>query len=380
MSSRGTKLDLPNRFVTRSTEAFDEALNDDYAENGEPSPRTEFYRDSSKSILTRNESPDVGFEVSINAYRGCEHGCVYCYARPTHEYLGHSAGLDFETKIYVKEDAPHLLRQELANPKYEPKVINLSGITDCYQPAERRFRLTRGCLEVLEEFKNPFSIITKNFLVTRDLDIFKRMAEINGVMVLVTVTSLDAKLAAKLEPRTSQPAYRLKAVETLAKAGIPVGVLMAPVIPGFTDEEIPSVLKAAKDAGASTVHYVPLRLPYGLSVIFENWLEENFPDRKDKVLNRIRDIRGGKINDSSFETRMRGTGIYAEQIRALFHLHVQKNQLNKLHHKLTTEHFKVPESVLLEKELARQEKKHPGQLDLFGPSSASSDSTSKPPK
>jgi DNA repair photolyase len=304
---------------------------------GEERPllRTQFFKDSSRTVLTTNDSPDVGFEASVNPYRGCEHGCIYCFARPTHEYLGLSAGLDFESKIFVKEDAAVLLREKLMSKSWTPKVVQVSGITDCYQPIERKLKITRSVLEVLHEFKNPFSIITKNHLVTRDLDL-------NGVVIYVSVTSLDSSLIERMEPRTSRPMLRLKAIETLAKANINVGAMIAPVIPGLTDHEMPDIIKAIANAGARSVSYVPLRLPYGLGELFEAWATQHFPDRKDKILNRIREFRGGKLNDPNFNSRMRGEGVFAEHLRAMFHLYTKKTGLNSHYTELSTEHFRRP--------------------------------------
>ncbi len=283
-----------------------------------PHPRTEFYRDDTASIVARNESPDVGFEASINPYRGCEHGCAYCYARPTHEFLGLSAGLDFETKIFVKQEAPALLRKKLMSRAWRPTPLALSGVTDAYQPIERRLRVTRGVVEVLAEFRNPLIVITKNHLVTRDVDLFAALAEHDAVRVVVSVTTLDAALARTMEPRTSSPERRLDAIATLARSGVPVGVLMAPVVPGLTDEEVPRVVEAAARAGATSAGYVVLRLPHGVKSIFEEWLAAHYPDRRDKVLARVRALRDGALYQSQFGTRMSGTGIFAEQIGALF--------------------------------------------------------------
>jgi DNA repair photolyase len=290
----------------------------DWDPEQDPLPRTFFLRDHSSQIITSNDSPDIGFEHSVNPYRGCEHGCVYCYARPTHEYLGFSAGLDFETKIMVKEDASKLLRKELSAPGWVPKVIALSGVTDPYQPVERRLKLTRGCLAVLAEFRNPVTIVTKNSLVTRDLDLLAELARYRAVAVFISVTTLDTELRKVLEPRTSPPAARLATIGALAKAGIPTGVLVAPVIPGLTDHEIPSILEAAAAAGASFAAHAALRLPYAVAPLFEEWLTRHVPKKKDKILNRIRAMRGGKLNNSEFGLRMRGEGIFAEQIARLF--------------------------------------------------------------
>lgn len=304
--------------------------------------RTTFLKDSARSILTYNKSPDIPFDTSVNPYRGCEHGCVYCYARPTHEYLGMSAGLDFETKILVKEDAPKLLRQELMKASYKPDVINISGVTDCYQPAERRFRLTRGCLEVLAEFKNPFTIITKNHLVTRDIDIIAPAAREGRAAVFLTVTSLNPDITAVLEPRTSRPSARLEAIQELAEAGVPTGVMMAPVIPAITDHEMPAILEAAAKAGAKFAAFTPLRLPLSVAPLFVEWLENHFPDRKEKVLSRIKEIRGGELNDPNFGSRMRGQGEFADLMRQVFHRYTKKFCLNEKNLDLSPEAFQRP--------------------------------------
>ena len=303
---RGSAGNPKNRFeaIERIPQPADD--NDDTS-----SPHTQFLTDSSKSIIAYNDSPDVGFDASVNAYRGCEHGCVYCYARPTHEYLGFSAGLDFETKIMVKEDAPELLRKELSSPKWQPQVLAMSGVTDCYQPAEKKRELTRRCLEVLLEFRNPVVIVTKNYLVTRDIDILSELARYQCAGVTISLTTLDPQLSSVMEPRASPPARRLAAIRALAEAGIPVGYLQAPMIPGLTDSEAPAIAQAAVKAGASFAGYVALRLPFAVKSLFEQWLEQHFPDRKEKVLNRIRAIRGGKLNDPNFKSRMKGEGIFA---------------------------------------------------------------------
>ena len=281
-------------------------------------PKTTYYRDRTKTIISYNQSPDVSFDASVNPYRGCEHGCVYCYARPTHEYLGLSAGLDFETKIFVKQNAPELLRKELRSAKWVPKPIAMSGVTDCYQPAEKHFQITRKCLEVLREFQNPVGIVTKNYLVTRDLDILSDMAAIGCASVIISVTTLDGELSRKMEPRASQPEYRLRAIARLADAGIPVTVLIAPVIPGLTDHEIPAIMKEASARGAQDAGYVMLRLPYGVGDIFSSWLERHYPNRKKKVLGRIESMRDGELNSSEYRVRMRGKGIFAKQTERIF--------------------------------------------------------------
>lgn len=288
------------------------------------SPTTVFYRDYSRSIIVYNDSPDVGFDASINPYRGCEHGCIYCYARPTHEYLGLSAGLDFETQIFVKEDAHELLRRELSSPKWQPQTVAISGVTDPYQPAEKHFRLTHECLKVLAEFQNPVGIATKNYLVTRDIDILKELAEYQAAVVALSITTLNPKLAGVMEPRASQPALRLKAIEQLSANSIPVMVLIAPVIPGLTDHEIPRIIEKAVDAGAQQAGYVMLKLPYGVADLFQNWLDRHFPYKKTKILNRIRSIRKGILNSAEFHERMKGEGIFADQVKSLFTVSCRK--------------------------------------------------------
>lgn len=302
--------------------------------------RTQFYKDCSQTLITYNDSPDIPFNAGINVYRGCEHGCSYCYARISHEFLGFSAGLDFESKIMVKEDAPALLRKELEAKKWKPQLLAMSGVTDCYQPVERRLQLTRKCLAVLAEFRNPVCIITKNHLVTRDLDLLQELARHNAVEVNLSINSLDAGLARRLEPRASSPRHRLAAVEALAKAGIPVGVLVAPIIPGLNDHEVAAVLEAAGQAGAKWAGMEILRLPLGVATVFEDWLERNEPGQKEKVLNRIRAMRGGKLNDPRFGERMRGQGVFAEQIRRLFEVARRKAGLSDESPALSTAAFR----------------------------------------
>lgn len=307
-----------------------------------PNPRTVFLRDDSQSIIAYNKSPDVGFNASINAYRGCEHGCAYCFARPTHEYLGFSAGLDFESKIMVKLRAPELLREELSKKSWKPQVLAMSGVTDCYQPIERRLQLTRGCLGVLAEFRNPLVIITKNHLVTRDKDLLSELARFDAVSVTVSVTTLDSDLAKELEPRASRPSRRLAAIEELSGAGVPVRVLMAPVIPGLTDHEMPKLLQACAQAGARDAGFVPVRLPWAVAPLFEAWLDRHAPAKKDKVLGRIREMRGGKLYDSRWGIRMSGEGFYAEQLDALFTVAHRKAGFSQDVPALSTSSFRVP--------------------------------------
>ena len=309
----------------------------------DPAPTTLFFKDASQTVITFNDSPDLGFSASVNPYRGCEHGCIYCYARPTHEYLGFSAGLDFESRIMVKEDAPQRLREALASPKWQPQVISMSGVTDCYQPVERRLKLTRRCLEVLAEFRNPVTVVTKNHLVTRDLDILGTLAKDQAAAVFISVTTLDAELASRLEPRTSLPSHRLEAIAQAAKAGIPTGVVVAPIIPAVNDHEIPAILAAAAEAGARFAGYVVLRLPHGLGPLFEDWLERHLPDRKQKVLNQIRSLRQGKLNDPNFGSRMRGQGPLAKQIASMFRVAKRRAGIEERGPDLSVKAFRKPE-------------------------------------
>ncbi|MFV1986957.1 MAG: PA0069 family radical SAM protein [Gemmatimonadota bacterium] len=280
--------------------------------------QTRFFEDSSRSIISRNDSPDVGFDASVNPYRGCEVGCIYCYARTFHEYLGFSAGLDFETRILVKRDAPALLRAELASPRWTPQVIALSGATDPYQPAERTLRITRGCLEVLAEARNPVQIITKRDLVTRDIDLLQPLSALGAASVHVSITTLDQGLQRVMEPRGAAPYRRLETIRRLACGGVRVGVNVAPVIPGLTDHEVPAILEAAREAGAMTATYILLRLPFGIRELFEGWLERHLPDRREKVLGRIRETRAGRLYDGRFRVRGRGEGEYATQVHSMF--------------------------------------------------------------
>jgi DNA repair photolyase len=334
---RGAVTNPPNRF-----EALRLERDEDWDPAQDPSPKTTFLRDLSQTIISYNNSPDISFNASINSYRGCEHGCSYCYARNTHEYLGFSAGLDFETKIMVKENAPELLRRELSSPKWKPQLLAMSGVTDCYQPIERRLELTRRCLMVLAEFRNPVGIITKNYLVTRDLDLLRELASHQAAMVHLSVNSLDSELARRLEPRAASPRLRLAAIEALSKAGVPVGVLVAPVIPALNDHEIPAVLAAAKSAGAGWAGTEILRLPLTVAPVFEKWVDQTFPEKKDKIFGRIRAIRGGKLNDPRFGSRMRGEGIFAEQISRMFHVARKKVGLAENSPVLSTAAFRRP--------------------------------------
>ena len=336
---RGAEHDPANRFGGRSLERDASEI-----EPEDLRPETRVHADASRTVLRRNSSPDVGFSVSLNPYRGCEHGCVYCYARPTHEYLGLSAGLDFERELFVKRDAPALLREALAAPSWTPEPIALSGVTDPYQPLERRERVTRGCLEVLAEHRQPVSLITKNHLVTRDMDLLQELARSRAVAVTISITTLDDALRSSMEPRTSSPDRRLGAIAALADAGVPVGVNVAPVIPGLTDGELPAIVEAAAAAGASFAGTVLLRLPHAVEDVFTSWLETRDPARARRILARIREVRGGRLNDPEFGSRMRGAGTYAEQIRALYDLAVRRHGLDR-RPVLSGEAFRVPGRV-----------------------------------
>ncbi len=325
---RGASWSPANRFEKLHVDLNDvDVVDVDLETEERPQRGTQYFRDETKSVITRNNSPDVGFETSLNPYRGCEHGCIYCYARPTHEYLGFSAGLDFESKIMVKTSAPELLRAELESPRWQPQTLVLSGVTDPYQPVERKLGITRGCLEVLARFRNPVAIITKNRLVTRDVDLLRDLAAHNGVAVNISVTSLDSNLQRVLEPRTSSPQARLDAIRQLRSAGIPTGVMVAPIIPGLTDHEVPKIMDACAKAGAQFAGYTIVRLPWAVAPLFEHWLEEHFPERKEKVLGRIRHLRENRLNNSQWHTRMTGEGIFAEQIASMFAISCRRNRI-----------------------------------------------------
>jgi DNA repair photolyase len=336
MRGRGATINPANRF---------EALRYELEDWCEPetegrSIRTEFLHDDSQSIISYNNSPDVGFDASLNPYRGCEHGCAYCYARPTHEYLGFSAGIDFESRILVKAKAAELLAAELAKPSWTPQNLALSGVTDAYQPIERKLQITRSCLRVLVEFRNPVIVITKNHLVTRDADYLGELATVNASAVSLSITTLDPHLTRILEPRASSPLQRLDAISTLHGAGISVGVNVAPIIPGINDHEIPSITATAAKAGAQFASYTIIRLPLTVAPIFVAWLENHFPDRKEKVLSRIRSMRNGKLNNADFGARMRGDGPVAEEIGQLFHVSCRRAGLNRTRRELSTAAFR----------------------------------------
>ncbi len=314
----------------------------DYDPTEDSAPETQFFHDRSKAILSKNDSPDIPFDFGLNPYRGCEHGCVYCYARPTHEYLGFSAGLDFETKIMVKTDAPKLLRQQFLAKSWIPQVVSIGTVTDAYQPIERRMKITRQCLEVFAEFRNPVGLVTKNALVSRDADLLSELAKFGAAQAFISVTTLDPELARIMEPRASTPAARLRTIRELRDAGVPVGVMLAPMIPGLNDHEAPAILKAVAKAGALSAYYVVLRLPLGVKDLFADWLARHFPERVDKVLGRIRDTRDGELNDSRFGSRMRGEGLWAETFNQLFRVTRDKVGLADAMPRLSAEHFRRP--------------------------------------
>lgn len=354
---RGTRLQLPNRFEESHYEVDEDSLEEwrhtdpeQLANHLEKGPKTQCISDDSQTIITRNRSPDLGFEYSLNPYRGCEHGCSYCYARPYHEFLGYSAGLDFETRLMVKEKAPDLLEVELARKSWKPRTLACSGVTDCYQPIEKQYRITRECLRVLRDFRNPIGVVTKNALVTRDSDYLAELAHFNAAVVAISLTSLDPNLAGKLEPRATRPSGRLQAISELADAGVPVGISLAPVIPGLNDHEIPAILEAAREAGASFASYSMIRLPFSVRDIFTDWLENHFPERKGMILGRIREMRGGQLNDSRFGVRMSGSGIVADQVRNLFGVAHRRAGFPAHHPELEISHFR---------------RRIPGQLELF---------------
>lgn len=338
LRGRGASDNPANRFEGTYT---DYDLDEDTGRK--PSQDTELIRDDTKEILSENNSPDIPFRYGLNPYRGCEHGCIYCYARPTHEFLGFSAGLDFESRIMVKYDAAEKLRAKFASQKWKPETVVMSGVTDPYQPVEKRLKITRSCLNVFAESRNPVSIITKNYLVTRDIDLLEELAQYNAVHVTLSITTLDRTLARLMEPRTSQPNRRLEAINKLSNKGISVGVNVAPVIPGLTDHECADILEAARDAGAISAAYTIVRLPHGVKDLFREWLGQHYPDRKEKVLNRIRDIRGGELNESQFGKRFQGEGEFARQIKSMFRIKAEELGFNDQSISLTSRYFKRPE-------------------------------------
>lgn len=344
ITGRGAGLSPPNRFERLHIEDdFGDLEHDQQFVESLTKTPTEYFEDLTDSIVAQNSSPDIPFTYSVNPYRGCQHGCAYCYARPTHEFLGMNAGIDFESRVMVKLRAAELFRKWLARKNYKPQTIAFSGVTDCYQPVERKLRLTRPCLEVARDARQPIGIVTKNALVTRDVDVLVEMARHNTVTVAITVTSLDQSLTRVLEPRTSAPTARLGAIAALAEAGVPTHVMVAPIIPGLNDCEVPAILEAAKDAGASSASYVLLRLPLAVRPIFLDWLERHRPLAKAKIAGLITATRDGQLNDSRFGSRMRGSGAIAEQIRQTFEIFSRKLGFNQQISPLDTTQFRRPE-------------------------------------
>ncbi|MET0264988.1 MAG: PA0069 family radical SAM protein [Duganella sp.] len=312
---RGAASNLQGRYEVNTRETFDDGWSDGEDDDGSAQLQTEVVSETAKTILSRNASPDLPFSVSLNPYRGCEHGCIYCFARPTHSYLGLSPGLDFETRIFAKTNAAQLLRQELAKPSYVPEAIALGVNTDAYQPCERNLKITRGVLEVLHECNHPVGLITKSSLIERDIDLLSAMAAKGLASAAITITTLDSAIARTLEPRAATPARRLRTIRTLSDAGIPVGVSIAPIIPFVTEPDIERVIEAACEAGALHVNYVVLRLPWEVNPLFQQWLEAHFPERAQRVMNRVRDMRGGKDYQADFANRMHGEGVWADLIK-----------------------------------------------------------------
>jgi len=343
---RGTDLRPRNRFIRLEVVPDPEAAAAQGDGSGEANlargPRTEFLSDSTRSIVSRNDSPDIPFTYSLNPYRGCEHGCAYCYARPSHEFLGFDAGLDFETKIVVKHQAPELFRDWLNRPGWDAETIAFSSVTDCYQPIERTLKLTRGCLEVAAEARQPIGLITKNALLARDLDLLEQLNQHHAVNVTLSVTTLDATLARLLEPRTSSPAARLRTITTLSDAGIPVRAMLAPIIPGLTDSEIPAILEAVADAGALSASWQMLRLPLAVEPIFLDWVSHTLPNAAERVISRIRSVRNGELSDTQFGRRMTGTGPMAEQIRTAFDVFAGRHGLDQRLPPLSAKAFRPP--------------------------------------
>ncbi|WP_250472841.1 PA0069 family radical SAM protein [Caballeronia sp. GAFFF1] len=329
LKGRGAVSNLQGRYEKDERERVDDGWTHETADDeGSPPLRTQVFEERAKSILTRNNSPDIPFTVSLNPYRGCEHGCIYCFARPTHSYLGLSPGLDFESRIYAKINAGELLERELAKPSYQPDPIALGVNTDAYQPVERDLKLTRRVIEILHDCGHPFGAITKSSLIERDIDLLAPMAERKQFMAAITVTTLDADIARTLEPRAATPSRRLRTIRTLADAGIPVGVSIAPVIPFVTEPDLERVLEACAEAGATTASYIVLRLPWEVAPLFKDWLAAHFPDRADRVMSRVRDMRGGKDYDSDFATRMKGEGLWADMLKQRFRQATKRLGLN----------------------------------------------------
>jgi DNA repair photolyase len=337
---RGAIGNPAGRFEVRTLDPFDDGWGS--AEQIQDAPVTEVREEFARTILSKNSSPDIPFDVSLNAYRGCEHGCIYCFARPTHAYLDLSPGLDFETKLFAKPNAAELLRSALRKPGYKPTPIALGTNTDPYQPIERRYELTRKILEVLQEFRHPATIVTKSALVLRDIDLLQSMARAGRVHVYLSVTTLDRELARTMEPRAGTPERRLQTLAELARAGIPCGVLAAPMIPALNDHELESILEAARDNGVGQAAYILLRLPHEVAPLFQEWLQAHYPDKASHVLSLMRQMRGGQLYRAEWGRRMRGTGPFAELLRRRFETSCRRLGLNRQRPKLDIESFRVP--------------------------------------
>jgi DNA repair photolyase len=371
LRGRGAATNVEHRFTDASRQPLDDGW---HATGAAPAPVTSVKPETCRAAIARNDSPDISFTQAVNPYRGCEHGCAYCYARPTHAYLGYSPGLDFETRLVAKANIVDALRAELARPSYRPSVITLGSATDAYQPIERQWRLSRGILELMLATRHPVAIITKNALVERDLDLLQELARQQLVAVYFSVTTLDAAMARTLEPRASAPWRRLQAMRRLADAGVPVGVSAAPVIPFINDEYLERILEAARDAGAQRAFYTVLRLPWEVREVFERWLVTHFPERAERVLHRIEDMRGGRRNDPRFGTRMTGTGIWADLIAQRFQLAVRRLGLNVERHALDVRAFTPPSRAPRQGPAPATEEGVPRQLGLFdGPGAQSPD-------
>ncbi len=354
VKGRGTVWAIEHRFSPTQTEALDDGWGtlEQAAQEEQVAPGTQLIEERVRSILTGNDSPDIGFDLSINPYRGCEHGCIYCYARPTHSYLNLSPGLDFETRIIAKVNAAERLRETLSGRDYTPLSLNIGSATDAYQPAERRLRITRGVIEVLAEAQHPFSIVTKSALIERDLDLIAPMAAQRLAAVYVSLTTLDPALARTLEPRAAAPARRLRTIETLARAGVPVGVSVSPVIPFLNEPELERLLEAAAAAGACSAFSIVLRLPWEVNPLFQQWLQQHVPERADRIMARLREMRGGKDNDARFGHRMRGQGVWAQLLRQRFEKACARLGLNRTRVELDLTRFRRPP-------------RQPGQASLF---------------
>ncbi len=355
IKGRGTVWALEHRFIRQARQTIDDGwgtLARAAAEEATPAPGTEVRTESVRSILAGNDSPDIGFDWSVNPYRGCEHGCIYCYARPTHSYLNLSPGVDFETRIVAKVNAAEKLREAFCARAYSPALLNIGSVTDAYQPVERRLRITRSVIEVLSEARHAFCLITKSSLVERDLDLIAPMAVEGMAAVTVSITTLDPELARKLEPRACSPQRRLRCIETLARAGVPVGVSVSPIIPFLNEPELERVLTRAREAGATSAFSIVLRLPWEVSPLFQQWLQQHMPERADRVMARVREMRGGRDNDSRFGTRMTGQGVWAQLLRQRFDKACQRLGLNREKPTLDLSRFRPPAL-------------HPGQQQLF---------------